>query len=725
MSWFDEQIQYRKLKDEEVLSEAYTEIAGAILGRKLSQAWQNEQYAAESALEEICRFYHVRKREIPASITELNRQLDYVFQPAGIARRIVKLKTGWQKNAVGAMLGIRKADGKPVALLPGKTGGYTMPDMERGKQVRVTDKAAQQLEDEAFVFYRPFPQRSITLKEYLKYMYESLDTSDLIMYFGIMGIITLLGLLIPKINHMLFAEVVEYGSTQLLLAVMSFLMCITVSTQLFSSMQEAYLSRINMKLSLSVQAATMMRILSLPTDFFRDYTSGELKAHVQHMNSLCSLIINGIFSVGITGVFSLVYIAQIFRYARALVVPVMIVLVLSLALTVITAVMQIRVSKRSMDLNAKEQGMVYSLINGIQKIRLSGAENRAFARWGKLYAKEAKSLYEIPVILKYSSVFSAAIALMGTVFMYYAAVKSNVSVADYFAFNSAYAYVATAFAAVGGIVKTTASIKPILEIVDPLLKAEPEINEEKEVVTRLTGKIELSHVTFAYPGSDRKILDDVSLRINPGQYVAVVGRTGCGKSTLMRILLGFEKPQKGAVYYDGKDMDKLDLRSLRRKIGVVLQNGKLVNDDIFSNITISAPWLTLDDAWQAAEIAGIADDIREMPMGMQTIVQAGSGGFSGGQKQRIMIARAVAAKPKILLLDEATSALDNITQKHVSEAMDKMKCTRIVIAHRLSTIRQCDRIIVLDNGGIIEDGTYDELINAGGFFAEMVQRQRI
>jgi ABC-type bacteriocin/lantibiotic exporter with double-glycine peptidase domain len=207
--------------------------------------------------------------------------------------------------------------------------------------------------------------------------------------------------------------------------------------------------------------------------------------------------------------------------------------------------------------------------------------------------------------------------------------------------------------------------------------------------------------------------------------VAIVGKTGCGKSTLMRLLLGFETPQKGAVYYDGRDLKTLDLKSLRRRIGSVMQNGKLFMGDIFSNITVSAPWLTPDDAWEAAELAGLAEDIREMPMGMYTLISEGQGGISGGQRQRLFIARAVAPKPKILLFDEATSALDNLTQKQVSDALDQMKCTRVVIAHRLSTIRQCDRIIVLDQGKIIEDGSYEELIERNGFFAELVSRQRL
>lgn len=221
------------------------------------------------------------------------------------------------------------------------------------------------------------------------------------------------------------------------------------------------------------------------------------------------------------------------------------------------------------------------------------------------------------------------------------------------------------------------------------------------------------------------IIDNLSLKIKAGQYIAIVGKTGCGKSTLLRLLLGFETPKKGAIYYDNKDLSTIDLKSLRRNIGVVMQNGKLMQGDIYSNIVVAAPWLKLDDAWEAAELAGIADDIRAMPMGMHTVISEGSGGISGGQKQRLLIARAIAPKPKIIMFDEATSALDNITQRRVSESLDKLKCTRIVIAHRLSTIRQCDRIIVLDKGKIIEDGNYDELITQNGFFAELIARQRL
>lgn len=469
----------------------------------------------------------------------------------------------------------------------------------------------------------------------------------------------------------------------------------------------------------------MMRVMSLPADFFKNYSSGELSTRSSYVNSLCNMLVSTVLSTGLTAVFSLVYISQIFAYAPALVAPAIGIIIVTVLFSIISALMQMKLSRRQMELSAKESGMSYALITGVQKIKLSGAEKRAFARWGNLYAKEAELLYNPPAMIKLNSVITTAIALVGTIVMYYTAVKSGVSVADYYAFNTAYAMVSGAFMSLAGVALTVAQIKPTLEMAKPILETVPEVSEGKQVITRLSGSIELNNVSFRYSPSMPLVVDDLSLKIRPGQYVAIVGSTGCGKSTLMRLMLGFETPQKGAVYYDGKDLTAIDLKSLRRRIGVVMQDGKLFSGDIFSNITISAPWLTLEDAWTAAELSGIAEDIRRMPMGMNTMISEGGGGISGGQRQRLMIARAIAPKPKIMMFDEATSALDNLTQKKVSGSLDALKCTRIVIAHRLSTIRQCDRIIVLEKGKIVEDGGYDELIARDGFFAELVARQRL
>ena len=369
--------------------------------------------------------------------------------------------------------------------------------------------------------------------------------------------------------------------------------------------------------------------------------------------------------------------------------------------------------------------MSYSLITGVQKIKLSGAEKRVFAKWLDLYSEGAELAYNPPTFLKINSVIAAAITLTSTILLYYLAAKSNIGQSNYFAFTAAYGMLMGAFLSVSSIALSAAQIQPALEMAEPFLKAEPESTERKQIVTGITGEVALERVSFRYDANSPYVLSDLSLNIAPGEYVAVVGRTGCGKSTLVRLLLGFETPENGAVYYDGRDMEKLDLPSLRRKIGTVMQDAGLFQGDIYSNIVITSPELTLEDAWEAAEKAGIADDIRAMPMGMFTVVSEGQGGISGGQRQRLMIARAIAPEPKLLIFDEATSALDNKTQKQVADALDAMGCTRIVIAHRLSTIKRCDRILVLDGGRIAEDGTYDELIKKGGVFTELVKQQQL
>ena len=469
----------------------------------------------------------------------------------------------------------------------------------------------------------------------------------------------------------------------------------------------------------------MMRILSLPVSFFRKFASGDLSSRAGSVKSLCEMILNNILSIGLSSLMSLLYVAQIFSFAPALVWPSVLIILATVIVSVAASFIQIGISRQKMKLSAEESGMSYAILNGIQKIRLSGSEKRVFARWGRLYARNARLEYNPPAFVKLNSVITTAVSLVGTIVLYYLAVKTGVAENEYYAFNAAYGRVMGAFSALAGIAVSVASIRPVLEMAEPILKAEPEVAAEKQPVERLNGHIEMSHITFRYEEDTPYVLNDLSLNIRAGEYVAIVGRTGCGKSTLVRLLLGFEKPEKGAVFYDRHELESLDPRSLRKHIGVVVQNGQLFQGDIFSNITISAPQLTLDEAWEAAETAGIAQDIREMPMGMQTMISEGQGGISGGQKQRLMIARAIAPKPKILIFDEATSALDNLTQKQVSDALDKLKCTRIVIAHRLSTIRNCDRILVMDRGAIIEEGKYEELIAKGGYFAELVERQRL
>ena len=724
MGWFDEQIKQRIKTDNDAFADAFDSMAGVVMGRGAQSAQADDRQKTKNAVDEILKFYRVKSTELPDELQDINEQLEYLLRPSGVMRRVVNLDGDWYRDAVGAFLGTLKTGGV-VALLPHGLSGYAFFDHQSGKSLRLNRQTALLLETEAICFYKPLPLKKLGVRDLLLYIAQILSPADYAMV-GIATLaVTLIGLLGPKLNSIIFSNVIESGDMRLFLAVTVMLAATGIAGLLADTVKTILQERLQAKTGTAVQAAAMMRVLSLPAEFFKDYSAGNLSSRTQSINSLCVMLSSAILSTGLTSVFSLVYITQIFAYAPALAAPAITITLATVLFTLLSTWAQMKRSKQTMELSVRESGLIYSFINGVQKLKLSGAEKRAFSQWATLYRQKASLTYDPPVFLKLNAVLSTGISLAGAMVLYYTAVHSGVSVADYFAFNAAYGMVSGAFLSLSGIALTAANIRPVAEMVKPILETVPEIDASKKVLTRISGGIELNNVSFRYAEGMPLIVDNLSLKIRPGQYVALVGKTGCGKSTLMRLLLGFETPLKGAIYYDGKDLSTVDLKSLRRRIGVVMQNGKLFSGDIFSNITISAPWLTMDEAWKAAELSGIADDIRDMPMGMNTMISEGSGGVSGGQRQRLMIARAVASKPRILMFDEATSALDNLTQKTVADSLAKLKCTRIVIAHRLSTIKECDRIIVLDAGRVIEDGSYDELIQKDGYFAELVARQRL
>ena len=687
MGWFDEQIRQRKESDQEVFEDSIFRMASVVLGKQGTGILNDERIITKAAIDDILKYYHYKPSEIPDSLTESEEQLEYCLRPHGLMRRNVKLEEGWYKDAYGPVLAFRKTDGIPVALLPKPFTGYWYKDPDSGEKKNLNKENAANFDADAICFYRPLPLKKLGIPDLIIFLKNCLNTGDYVLLVVLTLLVTLVGMVNPSITKALTGFVRESKSISLLIGTAVFLLSAIISSQLINTVRSLMMNRIEIKTSLSVEAAMMMRVMNLPANFFRDYSSGELSSRFGAVNSLCELLLGNVFSTGLTSLVSLLYVTQIFRFAPALVVPAIAVILASVFFSIISALTQVKISKSVMEKGAEEAGLSYALISGIQKIKLAGAEKRAFARWAGTYSEAAELSYNPPLFIKANSAIASAISLAGTILIYYIAIKTKVSPPDYMAFNSAFGSLTGAFAALTGVALSVAQIKPILEMAEPILKTEPESSENKKMVTSLKGNIELSNVYFRYNETMPYIVNGMSLKIKAGEYIAIVGTTGCGKSTLLRLLLGFETPERGAVYFDGKDISKLDLRSLRRRIGVVTQNGNLFQGDIYSNIVISAPQLGIDDAWEAAEIAGIADDIRAMPMGMQTIISEGQGGISGGQKQRLMIARAIAPKPKILMLDEATSALDNKTQKQVSDALDKLKCTRIVIAHRLSTIK--------------------------------------
>ena len=725
MGLYDEQIQTRIKNDKDAFDESFFRLASVVTGNERGvDTFYSDREKSQNAIEEILKYFHIVPAPLPDKVDTVDEQLEFLLRPSCIMRRRVELTGNWYMDGFGPLLAETK-EGEVIALLPRKTGGYAFLDRGSGKTVRVKRSNAGQIGAGALCFYKPLPLRRLGVADLIKFMVHSLAPSDIGMMCVLTLAVTFLGMITPYGTRLLFNIVVPSGDVFQLLSVAVLLLGTVVAATLINMTGEVLTTRVGGRVDVCVQSAIMARIIALPVAFFRDYSAGDLAQRLQNANQMCGAMMGMLIKVGLTSIFALLFIGQIAVFAPSLALPALAVIAAGVSFTAYSALMAMKSAKLEKREQTRVSGLVFQLFSGIQKIKLAGCEQRAFAKWANAYERMAKRKFNPPVIVRVSPVISAAIAAAGAVFIFYAAGKSHVAVSDYMAFASAYGMVSAAMVLMSSVALMLSAAKPLLDLARPVLEAEPEVSAGKRVINGLSGNIEINNVSFRYSEDMPYILEDISLKVRAGQYVAIVGKSGCGKSTLIRLLLGFEKAEKGAVYYDGKDINSIDAKSLRRQIGCVIQNGKLMSDSIFSNIAVSAPLLGMDGAWEAAALAGVADDIRAMPMGMHTIVAEGGGGLSGGQRQRLMIARAIAPKPKILMLDEATSALDNITQKHVSESLDALKCTRIVIAHRLSTIRQCNRIIFLDKGKIVEDGTYDELIALGGQFAKLVERQML
>ncbi|MDO5107391.1 MAG: ATP-binding cassette domain-containing protein [Coriobacteriaceae bacterium] len=724
-SFMTSQMEERARLNAEKTERAYAELAASVIKRgKKPPVPIDDAEQVDRAVKACLEYVRVKPGDAPQGRVDLEERIDWLCRPSGTMHRRVTLGRGWQKEAFGAMFG-HLDTGEAVALIPRGLAGYWYLDPKTGEKVKVSAEVAERIDKEAVLFYRPFPSRPFKKGDLPSFVFGTLSRSDYLVVIGAAVVATLLGLLPAWANQVAFGVVAPSGQVGLLLPIAALLVGVTVNNALIGICRNLIMARVSIKLDMATESATYARVLSLPAGFFKDYAAGELARRMGGLTSLCQQMASILLGSGLTALLSLVYVAQIFAYTPALTVPALLVVLVQAVFGVVSTILTVKYEKRSMEADAKVSGVVTALLKGIQKIKLAGAEDLAFAKWAGGYAEYANSTYNRPVLLNALPALVGLVGLLGNILIYYMAATSGVTYDNYMAFTVAFGQTTGAIMALTSIAGQIACAKPMLEMVQPILDADPETDDDRPSVESLSGAIEVSGVSFRYGENLPYILRDLSFSVKPGEYVALVGESGCGKSTILRLLLGFEEPELGSIFYGPHDIQKVNLRSLRRHIGTVMQDSRLFMGDIFSNITISAPSATLDDAWEAAEIAGIAGDIRKMPMGMQTIVSEGGGGVSGGQRQRIMIARAVCGDRRILMFDEATSALDNLTQKHVADSLAKLNCTRIVIAHRLSTVRECDRILVVAGGGIAEEGAYDELIEKGGLFADLVARQRV
>ena len=727
MSEFGSQMKNRSRLEAEMTEKAYAELASSILPPEKRIVYHTDSLEMFDRAVTLClQHIHAEAGAAPENARKAEDRIDYLCKPSGTMHRTVSLDAGWYKKSFGAMAG-QLQDGTPVAILPRKLHGFDFVEPGTGKKTAVNRETVKQLGETAILFYPPLPARALSVRDLVSYIFGSFSSGEYLQIFVAALAASLIGLLPAWVQQITYGIVIPSHQSSLILPVAALLLGVAVSTVLINTSRNLVINRISSKLQFNMEAAVYARVLMLPPGFFREYSSGNLSSRITQVSLLAQELTSLALGAGLTVLLSLVYLVQIFHYAAVLTGAAFLIILLQLVFIVLSVYLTARYEKETMKASAKLSGTVTTLLGGVQKIKLSGVENRAFAKWAHDYADYARSAYNRPNFVRALPACVTLIGVAGTVAIYFLAGTAKLSVADFMTFNMAFGMLTASVTTLSGLTAQAVKIGPMIETSMPIFEAVPEISPDKNLVSELSGGVEMTNVSFRYDDTSPWILKDLSFSIRPGEYVAFVGRSGCGKSTIIRLLLGFEKPAAGSVFYDSAtyDVANVDLHSLRQHIGTVMQNSRLCSGDILNNIVLSSPSSTEEDAWNAAELAGIAGDIRKMPMGMQTIISEGSGGISGGQRQRLLIARAVCGKRKILILDEATSALDNITQKHVTDSLAGLNCTRIVVAHRLSTVQDCDRIFVMDGGKIAEEGTYDELIRKNGLFAELVSRQQL
>ena len=650
--------------------------------------------------------------------------LTQIAQASGFRVRLVKLQGKWWKSDVGQLLAYR--EGRPLALLRQRPGRYLAIDPEDPRPIRVTPAFAKTLDSDGVIFYRPLPQDCTTLTGLVRFALPEVRR-DLLVIAGLSVLGAIMAMATPVALGWLVDTVIPSGQMTELMALGLGLALAAVVTGTANVGQAITALRIGTRVDADVQAAMTDRLLSLPAPFFRRYSSGDLTNRLLGFQSLIQAVTGSMLTAVLATVMSSTNLALMFYYNFWLACIALLMVLLLVSLLAVGAYLDLGLQRRLAKAKGELGALVFQLLGGISKLKVAHAEARAFEKWSWGFTERTRTMFRSNLI---QSNINAVMDVYNTtsliIFIGYLAhyKYKALAVSDFLALTSAYGSFVGSINLAATSLTTMLTTVPLAERFAPILAEQGEALESLPEPGELRGGVELSHVSFRYGPDEPRILKDISLKAEPGEFVAVVGPSGSGKSTVFRLLLGFEKPAQGSVSYDGQDLAGVNNQSVRRQLGVVLQNGQLMPGTILSNI-VGSSLLTIEDAWAAAEIAGLADDIKAMPMGMHTVVSEGGGAFSGGQRQRLLIARAVVAKPRLLLLDEATSALDSRTQEEVSHQLNCLQATRVVIAHRLSTIEKADRIYVIKDCRVDQVGTYEELVAVPGTFQELARRQLV
>jgi NHLM bacteriocin system ABC transporter ATP-binding protein len=656
-------------------------------------------------------------------------QLYAIAKSSKIRIRKIILRDTWWKEENGHLLAFTKKDKTPVALLQKDSKSYTLKDLSTGIESVINYEIADTLEPIGYMFLSGFDGKMSSVQKVFSFALKGVEKdAKILMFAALIG--SLIGLLVPMLSGMMYDDVIPTADKSLHFEVFSIMIMIGLVSAGLQLAQGVLQLRVESKSSINLQAGVMDHMLRLPVTFYKKYSTGDLTNRVLSINAIRQIISSTLMTAVLSGAFSFVNLILLFYYDSSLAWVGIGLGLIAAAFMVSIGLLKLKYDRQVAKSQGDIQGFLFEFLSGITKIRITGGERRVFTLWADKFSKLKQLGFSSGLYQNFVETFNASYPLFTSIlffsFLYYTVLHSNaanmLSVGAFMAFICAFNQFLNDSLRLSMALITSLNVITLYERVKPILEEETESAEQSIDPGELAGEIEMNSISFRYKEDLPLVLNNVTFKVKPGEMVAFVGASGSGKSTIMRLLLGFEQAEEGSIYYDGDAYESMNKELVRRQIGVVLQNGALMSGSIYQNIVGNSE-LTLDDAWDAARMAGMEEDIKHMPMEMHTVVSEGAGTFSGGQKQRLMIARAIAHKPRLLFMDEATSALDNKTQSIVSQSLDKLQATRIIIAHRLSTIKNADRIYVMDKGTIVESGTYDELMENDALFSQLAKRQ--
>jgi len=669
---------------------------------------------------------------LEVSSTDLATQISTICRLSSIRYRRVALTIDWWKKDCGPLLSFFGPHYQPVALIR-KGFSYFMTDPSQRESLKLTDQIATKLAPFAYIFYPPLPSKSTGgMKLFFTYLFKRrLDFITVLLTGAFFGLIALFP---PSATKILFNTVIPSDSLSWLFQVFGGLVLAAFSMALLYGVRMLTMLRIEGKISYQLQGGLWDYLLELPVHFFRQFSIGDLINRVTAVEQIRLLLSGNSIQILLSGLFSLFYLFMMFAYSPLLSLFTLLFLISGLVVTGMCLFRKAVLLEKMYDLGGKINGTLLQIISGVGKLRVAAAEIRAFSYWAFLFSRFTKFHLKSQAIQNIALVYNAILSPLATTavfagFMFFiqsssSFTPSQINIGTFIGFFVAFTLFSSALLNVSTTLFTLSPIFQLWKRARVILEATPEKIKKQEKIEKLDGSFSLEQVSFRYSPQSRLILDEISLYGNPGEFIAIVGPSGCGKTTIINLLLGFESPEKGEIYYNNKDLPSLDIKELRRQLGIVLQNDTLLSGSIYDNI-ICGRSFSKEEVDRALELSGFAEDLTDFPMGIHTFLSVGGESLSGGQKQKLLIARALIGNPKILIFDEATSSLDNASQDKIAKNIAALNMTRIFIAHRLSTIRNADRIYVLDKGKVADFGTFHQLETRQGLFAELSKKQKL